>query len=217
MLNSLSQTLLKVVSPGLPDFYQGTELWDLSLVDPDNRRPVDFEMRLDYLKEIKAKTKSKGKAKGNLPAYVADLLKTPEDGRIKMFLTYRALQARQAYPELFQRGGYEKLTVLGSLKGHIVAFARDLGEMRAIAIVPRFLTSLVKEGEFPLGEQVWHETRIVQPPGSSSVWQDAITGQEIYSEDTLWLKEILTHFPVALLIGKVEPGFELGQPATGES
>ncbi|NJR65904.1 MAG: malto-oligosyltrehalose synthase [Leptolyngbyaceae cyanobacterium CRU_2_3] len=214
IFNSLSQTLLKIVSPGIPDLYQGTELWDLSLVDPDNRRPVDFELRQSHLKEIKSKIKGKGKSKSNLPAYVSELLKTPEDGRIKLFLIYRALQARQAYPELFQRGGYEKLTVLGSLKGHVVAFARDLGDTKAIAIVPRFLTSLVKEGEFPLGEQVWHETRIVQPPGSSSVWQDAITGQEIHSEDTLWLKEILTHFPVALLIGKVEPAFDLAQPSS---
>ncbi|MBW4661915.1 MAG: malto-oligosyltrehalose synthase [Drouetiella hepatica Uher 2000/2452] len=209
ILNSLSQTLLKIASPGVPDFYQGTELWDLSLVDPDNRRPVDFKLRLEYLKEIKSKIKGKSKGKGSLLSYIAEILKTPEDGRIKLFLTYRALQIRQTYQEMFRRGGYEKLTVLGSLKAHIVAFARDLGETRMIVIVPRFLTSLVKQGEFPLGEQVWHETRIVQPPGSSSVWQDAITGQSIEAEDTLWLKEILTHFPVALLIGKIEAGFTM--------
>lgn len=209
ILNSLSQTLLKIAAPGIPDFYQGTELWDLSLVDPDNRRPVDFNLRSEYLKEIKAKIKGKPKAKSSLLTYIDELSKTPEDGRIKLFLTYRALQARQTYQELFRRGGYEKLTVLGSLKAHIVAFARDLEDTRMIIIVPRFLTSLVKEGEFPLGEQVWHETRIVQPPGSSSVWQDAITGQTIEAEDTLWLKEILTHFPVALLIGKIEPGFTM--------
>lgn len=208
ILNSLSQTLLKITSPGVPDFYQGTELWDLNLVDPDNRRPVDFDLRRSYLKEIKSKSKPKAKSKSNLLGYIDEILKTPEDGRIKLFLIYRALQARQSHQELFRRGGYQRLTVLGSLKSHVVAFARDLGDTRAIAIVPRFLTSLIKEGEFPLGEQVWHETRIVQPPGTSSVWQDAITGQEIRGEDTLWLKEILTHFPVALLIGQVEQTFE---------
>jgi (1->4)-alpha-D-glucan 1-alpha-D-glucosylmutase len=90
------------------------------------------------------------------------------------------------------------------MKDHVVAFARDLGDVRAIAITPRFLTPVVKEGEYPMGEQVWHETRILQPPGSSSVWLDAITGQEVQGNDTLWLKEILSHFPVALLFSKVE-------------
>ncbi|NJO40080.1 MAG: malto-oligosyltrehalose synthase [Cyanobacteria bacterium CRU_2_1] len=210
--NSLSQTLLKITSPGVPDFYQGTELWDLSLVDPDNRRPVNFETRLEVLKEIKTKTKSRSKSKNNVLSYIHDLLKTPEDARVKLFLIYRALQARQTYAELFQRGGYEKLTVLGSLKTHVVAFARDLGDMRAIVVVPRLLTSLVKEGDYPFGEQVWHETRILQPPGSSTVWHDVITGQAIEAEDTLWLKEILNHFPVALLIGKVEQPFTMLEP-----
>ncbi|GAB4384434.1 MAG: malto-oligosyltrehalose synthase [Elainellaceae cyanobacterium] len=209
--NSLSQTLLKVMAPGVPDFYQGTEMWDLSLVDPDNRRPVNFETRLEYLKEIKSKTKSKSKSKNNLLSYIEELLQSPEDGRLKLFLVYRALQARQEYADLFQKGGYEKLTILGSLKTHIVAFSRELGDMRAIVVVPRFLTSLTKEGEYPLGEQVWHETRILQPPGSSARLHDVITGQEIKGEETLWLKEILAHFPVALLVGKVEQPFELSE------
>jgi (1->4)-alpha-D-glucan 1-alpha-D-glucosylmutase len=198
ILNSLSQTLLKITAPGVPDFYQGTELWDLSLVDPDNRRPVDYEKRIHYLQEIKAR------AEKDLPGLLADLLKTPEDGRIKLFLIYQALQARRQQQELFQRGSYQKLTVVGSLKPHIIAFARDLGETRTIVIVPRLMTSLVKEGEYPLGEQVWHETRILQAPGSSSVWQNLITGQEIQGEDTLWLKDILNQFPVALLTGVIE-------------
>ena len=209
--NSLSQTLLKITAPGVPDFYQGTELWDLSLVDPDNRRPVDFDQRLNYLKEIKSKTKTKSKSKSGLLGYIEDLLKTPEDARIKLFLIYRALQTRREYLELFQRGSYEKLTVQGSLKSHVIAFSRELGDMRAIVIVPRLLTTLVKEGEYPLGEQVWHETRILQSPGSSAVLQDVLTGQEIQGEETLWLKEILTHFPVALLVGKVEEAFDMNE------
>jgi (1->4)-alpha-D-glucan 1-alpha-D-glucosylmutase len=196
--NSLAQTLLKLTSPGLPDLYQGAELWDLSLVDPDNRRPVDFAMRSDYLKKMKTRSKK------NLAGLIEELLNAPEDGRLKLFLIHRLLQARQTYGELFQRGGYQKLTVLGSLKAHVVAYARDLGDVRAIAIAPRFLTPLVKEGEYPLGEQVWHETRILQPPGASSVWQNAITGQKVEGEETLWLKEILSQFPVALLFSKVE-------------
>lgn len=209
--NSLSQSLLKITAPGVPDFYQGTEMWDLSLVDPDNRRPVDFEKRLNYLKEIKTKTKSKSKSKNAVLPYLEELLQSPEDGRLKLFLIYRALQARHDYADVFQKGGYEKLTVLGSLKGHIVAFSREFDDKRAIIIVPRFLTSLVKEGEYPLGEQVWHETRILQPPGSSAALHDVISGQTIQGDETLWLKEILAHFPVALLVGKVEQGFEMGE------
>lgn len=203
--NSLAQTLLKITAPGVPDFYQGTELWDLSLVDPDNRRPVNYEIRMEHLKEIKAKTKTKGKSKSSsLLTYVDELLQHPEDGRLKLFLIYRALQTRREYADLFQRGSYEKLNVLGSLKGHVVAFSRELGDLRAIVVVPRFLTSLVKEGEYPLGEQAWHETRILQPPGSSDILQDAITGQDLQCDETLWLKDILAHFPVALLLGRVE-------------
>jgi (1->4)-alpha-D-glucan 1-alpha-D-glucosylmutase len=193
--NSLSQTLLKLTSPGVPDIYQGSELWDLSMVDPDNRRPVDFAKRLEMLKKLKKK---------NMVKPIEELLRAPEDGRLKLYLIYRVLQARRAHAELFQRGGYQKLTILGSMKGHVVAFARDLGDMRAIVVTPRFLTPVVKEGEYPMGEQVWQETRILQPPGSSSIWVDAITGQEVQGNDTLWLKEILSHFPVALLFSKVE-------------
>ncbi len=196
IFNSLSQTLLKITSPGVPDIYQGTELWDLSLVDPDNRRPVDFEKRISIIKDIKKRI-----AKDSL-GLIDELLKTKEDGRIKLFLTYRALQTRQKYLELFQRGDYQKLAVMGSLKEHIVPFARHWGDTMAIAIIPRFLTSLIKPGEYPFGEQVWHETRIALPPGASSVWYDAITGEKMIVEDTIWIRDVLQHFPVALLINQ---------------
>jgi (1->4)-alpha-D-glucan 1-alpha-D-glucosylmutase len=199
ILNSLSQTLVKATAPGLPDFYQGSELWDLSMVDPDNRRPVDFEIRQEYLQEIKTK------AAEDISGLIAELLQTPEDGRVKLFLTYKLLQARREHVDVFQRGTYVKLSVAGSLKSHVVTFARELPDKRIIAIAPRFLTSLVKEGEYPLGEQVWHETRIVPPAGSSDIWYDAITGQKVQGEDTLWLREILQQFPVALLVNEAEP------------
>ncbi len=207
LFNSLSQTLLKIASPGMPDFYQGTELWDLSLVDPDNRRPVDYEKRLSYLQEIKSGIEK------DLPSLMAELLKSPADGRIKLFLIYQALKARRAQPELFQRGSYESLTVVGSLKPHVVAFTRSLGNQQAMVIVPRLLTSLMSVGELPLGEQVWHETRILQPPVCSTVWQDAISGQSIQGEDTLWLKDIFSQFPVALLLSEVPAAPKLPRSA----
>ena len=198
ILNSLGQTLLKLTAPGMPDFYQGTELWDLSLVDPDNRRPVDFERRGALLRSLQHRVG------GNILQLIAELLVAPEDGQIKLFLIYRVLQARRTELELFQRGAYQKLTVIGSLKSHVVAFARELGERRALVVVPRFSSGLVKDGRYPLGETVWHETRVLPPAGSRLRWRDALTGESVQGEEALWLREVFQHFPVALLIN--EPG-----------
>lgn len=200
MLNSLSQTLLKLTVPGMPDFYQGTELWDLSLVDPDNRRPVDFERRGALLKALKSR------ASVNILQLIAELLAAPEDGQIKLFLIYRALQTRQAVLELFQHGAYQKLTVIGSLKSHVVAFARERGEQRALVVAPRFPSGLVKDGEYPLGETVWRETRVLPPAGSRLRWRDALTGEIIQGEEALWLREVFRYFPVALLINESAQG-----------
>ena len=198
ILNSLTQTLLKMTTPGLPDFYQGTELWDLSLVDPDNRRPVDFERRCVLLKDLQAR------ASAGILQLITELLAAPEDGRIKLFLIHHALQARGAERDLFQHGAYQKLTVIGSLKGHVVAFARELGERRALVIAPRFPSGLVKDGEYPLGEAIWHETRVLPPTGSRLRWRNVLTGQTVQGEEAVWLREVFQHFPVALLIN--EPG-----------
>lgn len=200
MINSLGQTLLKLTTPGMPDFYQGAELWDLSLVDPDNRRPVDFGQRQILLHRLQ------DRARSDLNALLGELLRSPEDGCIKLFLIHRALQARRSHPELFQQGSYQKLTIIGSLKNHIVAFARELGEQRAVVVVPRFSTHLVKVGDFPLGEAVWHETRILPPTGSRLRWRDALSGAIVQSEEALWLREVLQHFPMALLINETGGG-----------
>ncbi len=200
ILNSLAQTLLKLTTPGLPDFYQGTELWDLSLVDPDNRRPVDFERRAALLEDLQRR------ASDGIHRLIKELLAAPEDGRLKLFLIYRALQARQVERELFQHGAYQKLTVIGSLKGHVIAFARELGERRALVVAPRFSTGLVKDGEYPLGEAVWHETRILPPAGSRLRWRDVLSGQLVQGEEALWLREVLAQFPVALLLNEPGPG-----------
>ncbi|HEY9778778.1 MAG TPA: malto-oligosyltrehalose synthase, partial [Leptolyngbyaceae cyanobacterium] len=136
IFNSLSQTLLKYTSPGVPDTYQGTELWDLSMVDPDNRRPVDYEQRFSFLKEIKEKSKT------DVLTLINDLLSNKEDGRIKLFLTYKVLQTIKANLAVFQKGDYQPLEVSGKFKEHIVAFARSNGNNTIVVITPRFLTSL---------------------------------------------------------------------------
>ncbi len=196
MLNSLSQTLIKITSPGVPDFYQGTELWDLSLVDPDNRRPVDFERRRSFLLD------SKRKAGADVLSLVDDLLSTGGDGRIKLFLIYKTLNARKENLETFQKGSYIPVKIGGKFKNHVIAFARNHKQGWAITIAPRFLSALVKEGEYPIGRRVWRNTYIFVPEGAPTSWRDAITGQFIKAKKALPIGEILKHSPVSLLISE---------------
>lgn len=196
IFNSLSQTLLKITSPGVPDFYQGTELWDFSLVDPDNRRPVDFETRQSYLKEIKEQVKT------DILKLVDELLATKEDGRIKLFLIVQALKARCENLKVFQEGDYLPLEVTGKFKENILAFARSDGNRMSITITPRFLTSLIQPGEYPLGQQVWGDTCIQLPKEAPAVWKDAITNLMVKTDGNLLIGEALTSFPVALLISQ---------------
>jgi (1->4)-alpha-D-glucan 1-alpha-D-glucosylmutase len=142
IFNSLSQTIIKLTSPGVPDLYQGSELWDLNLVDPDNRRPVDYAKRKALLSEIKDKDPG-------------EFLSSMEDGRIKLYVINMALRARES-------GDYVPLAVTGKFKDNIIAFARG----RRITVAPRFLTRVVKEGELPIGK-VWADTSINSPGGKN--------------------------------------------------
>lgn len=195
IFNSLSQTLLKLAAPGVPDFYQGTELWDLSLVDPDNRRPVNYEQRCADLHTLMTEMKV------SLPALLESLLQTKEDGRIKFFLTIQGLKARNTYRDLFLQGNYLPLEVQGALANHIIAFARQYQGQWAIAIAPRFLTSLIQPGENPLGAAVWQDTYIRLPDGAPAFWRHVLTEQSLESTPKLSVGEVLAHFPVAILIG----------------
>jgi (1->4)-alpha-D-glucan 1-alpha-D-glucosylmutase len=194
IFNSLSQVLIKITCPGVPDFYQGTELWDLNLVDPDNRRPVDFNKRKTMLREIKKRADS------NVLGLISHLLSNKEDGRIKLFLIYMALQARNRHREIFQRGYYEPLEVSGAFKDHVVAFGRNHLGNRAITVAPRFLSRLAPESQFPLGEQVWQDTKVDLTDGANSLWKNIFTGEIHAVQNSLLVGEILRHFPVALLI-----------------
>jgi (1->4)-alpha-D-glucan 1-alpha-D-glucosylmutase len=199
LLNALSQTLIKTICPGIPDFYQGTELWDLNLVDPDNRRPVDFEKRKAMLKGIQEKAKD-----GTLEC-IKELLATKEDGRIKLFLMHKTLKARARLPALFQEGRYIPLRTSGTLKDHIIAFARRQDRDWAVVIVPRFLTGVVKEGQYPLGLEAWHDTAVMLPENHPETWRDAITDRIINGERQQVIGEALRFFPVSLLMGAKNP------------
>ncbi|MDF5727714.1 MAG: malto-oligosyltrehalose synthase [Rhizonema sp. PD38] len=194
IFNSLSQTLLKIASPGIPDFYQGTELWDFSLVDPDNRRPVDYDIRQSHLQEIKARIQK------DILELITELLAKKEDARIKLFLTIQALKARTEYQDVFQEGSYQPLEVSGKFQDHIVAFARSHGDKTIVAIAPRFFTGLMQPGEYPLGKQVWDDTSLQLPEASS--WKDTITEQMVQADGNLLIGEALKYFPGVLLIGQ---------------
>ncbi len=197
ILNSLSQTLIKITAPGIPDFYQGTELWDLSLVDPDNRRPVDFALREKYLEEIINRSNRE-----DVFDYIASIRDSAADGRIKMFLTYKALAARKENPDVFLEGSYSQIRVTGKHRNHIIAFGREYKNTIATTIAPRWLTSLIDEKTFPLGRNVWGDTSVYLPAQGSRVWGNALTGETITKGGRAAVADILTNYPAALLISK---------------
>ncbi len=193
-LNSLAQVLLKITSPGIPDFYQGTELWDLSLVDPDNRRPVDFPERKRYLDELIRREVS------GTPHLLAELLNSWEDGRVKLYLIRRALRFRSENRAIFQKGGYLPVRVSRDMREHVCAFCRRCGGKWALAVVPRLTARLVPAGKFPLGP-VWGQSRLLLPRNAPRNWHNVLTGEEIDLEEgrRLAVSEILRTFPVALM------------------
>ncbi|NMF84372.1 malto-oligosyltrehalose synthase [Nodosilinea sp. P-1105] len=192
--NSLSQTLLKLTAPGVPDLYQGTELWDFSLVDPDNRRPVNYDERLSFLQEIQRRCQT------DLKSLLGDLKATRHDGRLKLFLITRALAARRQYQAVFERGDYQPISVEGEQADHIVAFSRTYKGQSAIAVVPRFLTRLITPDQDPYGKAVWGDTSLVLPAGLKGPWQDALTDVKHRDQSRLPIAKILQTFPAALLV-----------------
>lgn len=192
-LNALSQMLLKATSPGVPDFYQGTELWDFSLVDPDNRRPVDFQKRTKLLDEL-INQEARGKS-----SLIGQLLKSWEDGRVKLYLTYKTLDFRQSRKEIFLDGDYIPLKIQGKRQEHVCAFARRKGEKWALAVAPRLLTGLISAGEPPLGPEVWEDDSLVLPGDTAQSWHNILTGEKVSGVERLPLSQIFNMLPLALL------------------
>lgn len=196
--NSLSQVLLKMTSPGVPDFYQGTELWDFNLVDPDNRRPVDYELRRQVLAQIKD---HKARHNDDPMRFVTQLLADSDSGAVKLYLIWRALHFRRQHRALFQSGQYVPLTAEGERRDHVCAFAREHSRSQAIVIAPRLPVRLASGKETaPLGE-VWGDTRLAlggaQP---APTYRNVLTNQTLSAEGSqIRLSEALRAFPVALL------------------
>jgi (1->4)-alpha-D-glucan 1-alpha-D-glucosylmutase len=200
-LNSLAQVALKVVSPGVPDFYRGTELWDLSLVDPDNRRPVDFELRARLLEEARSQ-----EGDGLLP-FVEEILISWEDGRIKLYLTYKLLDFRRRHPDLFTEGEYLPLRSLGVRARNVIGLARRRADQWLVVAVPRFTTELTSPGQPPIGKEVWGDTALGLPEGGPGQWRNVLTGETIQASPygasqppVLLMQDALRRFPVGLLV-----------------
>ena len=192
-LNSLSQLVIKVASPGVADFYQGTELWDLRLVDPDNRRKVDFVRRSELLAHLCQGGHS-----------LSELVDHWQDGRIKMYVTQKSLHFRRTHSSLVLSGDYLPLAVEGPKQDCVVAFARRYRGDWSIVIVPRFTTRLVDENGPPVGTTVWGETRVVLPKGAPKRWANVFESADLDAsagsgENYLSLGDVLRRFPVAWL------------------
>ena len=201
--NGLAQLLIKITAPGVPDFYQGTDLWDLNLVDPDNRRPVDYDARRRALAGI-------------AEADPSTLLAKRADGRVKLFVANRALAARAARRALFEGGEYVPIRTAGSRGDCLFAFARLSGEQDiAITCVPRLIATLTPDGSPPVGPAVWHDTRI--EVGDARSFRDVFTGATIAPQQTasgyaIPAATLFARFPVALLVTADRAGAS-GPPA----
>jgi (1->4)-alpha-D-glucan 1-alpha-D-glucosylmutase len=201
MYSSLAQTLLKLVAPGVPDTYQGTEEWDLSLVDPDNRRAVDYGRLRTDLGAIRERLAG---PTPDLAGLVQSLLATMEDGRIKLYVIHRALEHRRNHARLFTEGAYVPLDAQGPRQEHVVGFGRRLGGETAIAVVPRFLARLHLPGP-PLGPSVWAGTWLPLPEEwAAGGYRHVLTGEDVRvvtrdGRPGVALETVFATFPVALL------------------
>jgi (1->4)-alpha-D-glucan 1-alpha-D-glucosylmutase len=196
-LNSLSQLVLKVTSPGLPDFYQGTEVWNLNLVDPDNRRAVDFQKNQDCLDEILNRKKQE------LALLLEDIQTNWMDGRIKLYTAHKSLNTRRNHFNLFTYGEYLPLKVGGGQSRQVMAFARRNTDSWAIVVVPLFSSGLAYPGKLSLDSSAWGDSFIYVLDSAPKTWTQIFTNQTIktvYRKPILRLSDVFNSFPVALLV-----------------
>jgi (1->4)-alpha-D-glucan 1-alpha-D-glucosylmutase len=186
--NSLSQTLVRLVAPGVPDIYQGSELWELSLVDPDNRRPVDFEKRQTLLEEL-------------MNCEISELLKNWQDGGLKQYVIQKTLVWRRDHAAVFRDGEYIPLEAHGQRAHHVISCGRHAGMAWIIAVAPRFPAGLSRSAGPPIGRRAWANTELSFPATAPRRWSNLFTGEDLELPGTghAPLAAILRRFPVALL------------------
>ena len=198
MHNSLSQLVLKLASPGVSDLYQGNELWDFSLVDPDNRRPVDFARRQKLLADLDSGLG------GDLASLAQTLWEQATDGRVKLLVTAIGLRLRRRFPALFREGDYQPLETRGAFADRLVAFMRASSDARLIAVVPRLCVPLLRRFGTLCGGAAWGET-LIEVPGVhlGTRFVDAFTGREVALTSArgasgLWARDLFQILPVFL-------------------
>lgn len=194
-LNSLTQTLLKLTCPGVPDIYQGQETWDFSLVDPDNRRAVDFDSRKQACAELCAQMRA-----GDLREVCHKLLQDYRDGRLKLWVTMLGLDVRQRHRDLFRTGSYLPLHANHGKDEHVLAFARQHAGDIAIVAAPRLACTLMKgREEAPIGG-VWGDSELVLPAEAAGrVLRNVFTGERRPAGNSILCRELFGCFPLALL------------------
>jgi (1->4)-alpha-D-glucan 1-alpha-D-glucosylmutase len=224
-VNSLAQTLLKLTAPGVPDIYQGNELWDLSLVDPDNRRPVDYRLRQRLLRALQRTVERAGEGaeadatdEAHLQRLARSLAKEWPDGRVKMYVTWRTLDLRHRWDRLFREGAYLALASAGTRQEQVCAFVREYDDHQAIVVVPRLGTRLLAEpegadlaGALRFQHGAWDDTVILLPDTPGRRYKNVFTGEIIATvpakagstssaRSALPIRELFADFPVTLLI-----------------
>jgi (1->4)-alpha-D-glucan 1-alpha-D-glucosylmutase len=198
MINGLSQTLLKISSPGFPDFYQGSELWDLRLVDPDNRQPVDFTHRKNLLQSLKRADRA------DRASLLEDLNHNWQDARIKLFLIWKALNFRRQHADIFSQADFVPLKTTGPRKENVAAFLRRYKRDLILIVIPRWLPRSTDSPVDGCHGHFWAGTEILTPAARSPRWRNVLTAEELASKKlkagrTLEVSQVLRRFPVALL------------------
>ncbi|KAA8478939.1 4-alpha-glucanotransferase/malto-oligosyltrehalose synthase,TIGR02401 [Arcticibacter tournemirensis] len=193
IINSLAQVLLKFTCPGVPDVYQGCELWDLSMVDPDNRRPVDYNLRTQILNELESYREDSG----NLPSY---LWEKRYEGHIKLWITGILLKERAASSALFEKGDYLPLKVKGAYKDNVLAFARRYQQNWYIIVIPLHIAALCGEQDCEIQSLNWKNTRILLPETATGEWEHLLNADvKGKAEQEIRVEEIFDTLPLALL------------------
>ena len=198
MLNSLSQTLLKIASPGIPDFYQGSELWDFRLVDPDNRGPIDFRKRIGLLQRLKEHDQTKS------IDFAQELFANWPDARIKLYLIRTALIFRRTFCQLFSNGDFRRVEAIGDRSANVIAFLRHYGSDWVLVIAPRWLAGPHAGIDLDGQERFWKDAFIALPADAPPSWDHVFTGEQLQSDirgghKSLLIGNLLRYFPVALL------------------
>jgi (1->4)-alpha-D-glucan 1-alpha-D-glucosylmutase len=200
IFNSLSQTVLKITSPGVPDFYQGTEVWNFGLADPDNRRPVDYDSLRSLLKKLR-------EVEDQNPENLIDqLIQDPVDGAVKLYVTRSALCFRRANRELFAKGSYSGLRPAGEKHRHVIAFSRLYREREVVVVAGRFFALLGADKSLPKGKDTWSDTVVVlRRQVAATHYRELFTSRVIATEKrngnlVLPVSEVFSSLPIACLM-----------------